>query len=413
MANFGLDSIRTAEPQIRIPDKTEPISLPSSLKETVRSKVAMDLDSLRSTLVPTIEMAKKIEADSDPVGWIHGLKLILSKSNHYKWKIDGSIEEGKWTKTTGPKINPVVKWLIDFQVGSNSPYRLWNDGRPLVENGSNADLRVGIPKEEIGKLWPVTLTFLLDYAKRNGIELPPSRGDKKFESSTEFIQKYGPMVDYLTSALGLPNNLILGIAKQESNLGTNPADYWWGNGVLQLTSAPLADMSWVTSRPWVTDVRKIGIYQKLYRKVDTDVLKWLPFGTLMKNLESSLDADAWNVVETLCDDSTSPEDFRTAMQKVRSWERGKFRGLTYHTLNILVGSIYLAYIKDYRLKGSQNVASIAQMYNGSENKEKYASSVYSHVQRFANLGRPMLRTGVVATNESTKITPNPQNNRVS
>lgn len=413
MSKLDYESLAPINPKVSIPEKMDKVSLPPSVKETVRSSVAMDLDSLRKTLVPTLEMAKKIEEDSDLVWWIHWLKMILTHARHFKGKIDGNIEDGKWSKTSGPKINPIVKWLIDFQVSYNSPFQLWNDGKPLVLNGTLNDLKQGIPRDEVGKLWPVTLTILLDYAKRNGIELPPSRGDKKFESPAEFIQKYGPMVDYLTAALWLPSNLILGIAKQESNLGTNPADYWWGNGVLQLTSAPLADMAWVTSKPWVTDIRKIGIYQKLYRKVDTGILKWLPFGTLMKDLESSLDAEAWEVVDTLCDDATSPEDFRKAMQKVRSWERWKFRWLTYHTLNILVGAIYLAYIKDYRLKGSQNVANIAQLYNGSERKEEYASAVQSHVQRFAHLWRPMLRTWSDSRSQFSALPQNQQNNRVS
>ena len=71
---------------------------------------------------------------------------------------------------------------------------------------------------------------------------------------------------------------------------------------------------------------------------------------MMRTLESSLDDEAWDVVETVCGDDTEPKDFRDAMLKIKSWERGKFRGLTFHTLNILVGSVYLAYINDYRLK---------------------------------------------------------------
>ncbi|GAB0174203.1 MAG: hypothetical protein HHAS10_00820 [Candidatus Altimarinota bacterium] len=366
--------------------KVEPPSLPSFMKEGVHESVEMNLAELRKTLIPTDEMARQIDRQSDPIGGIHGLKLVLSKTNNYKGKIDGNIDEGK--NVGGSRINPLVKGLIDFQVSYNSPFRLGEDGRPLDKSSPGTEYKQGIPRNEIGKLGPVTLTVLLDFAKNNGLTLPPSRGDKKFENTGEFIQKYGPMVDYLTQALGLPKNLILGIAKQESNLGTNPNDYWGGNGVLQLTSAPLADMTGVTQNKSVIDWRKIGIYQNIFKKIDSKFLKTIPFGSVMNNVGSSLDDDAWSVVDTLCSGNTDPKSFREAMLKVQSWERGKFRGLTYHTLNILVGSAYLSYIQNYRLKGSQNVASIAQAYNGSGHKELYAQSVSRHVKSFSIAGRP-------------------------
>ena len=66
--------------------------LPSQLKKGVREGISMDLDALRASLIPTDEMARKIEESSDPVGGIHGLKLILSKTGHYKGRIDGAVD---------------------------------------------------------------------------------------------------------------------------------------------------------------------------------------------------------------------------------------------------------------------------------------------------------------------------------
>lgn len=357
----------------------------------VHERTSMAIQELRDSLTPNLDMAKDIEANSDMIWWIHGLKAILIHAKHFKWtkwgKIDWNIDTNTLVQTGRivegkpevKKMNTIAKWLIDFQLWVNSPYNLADDGT-LADK--DAKSKLWIPKEEIGKLWPRTIAELLLYAERNKIDLPPAKGDWKFESQAEFLEKYGPLIDYLTVALKLPRNLVLAIAKKESTLWTNPRDYGWWNGVVQLTSAPLADMSWETDKPKVIDWRKIGIYQDIYQDVDPMVLHTLPFwrSELGNKLDESLDPKVWETIEKLCSEATTPEDFRAAMMKVRSWERGKFKWLTYHTLNIIVWSMYLAYIKRFRLKWSDDIAMIGEAYNGSRTKVEYGQSVASYAK---------------------------------
>lgn len=136
------------EPVLRGP---KPLDPPEFMKKGMREETQMDIAKLRSELVPTDDMARKIEADSDPVGGIHGLKAILKKSNHYKGKVDGSIDEEKKPSST-PRVNPLVKALMDFQIGYNSPYLMGNDGKLMYKSQTEADYRQGVPREEIGKL---------------------------------------------------------------------------------------------------------------------------------------------------------------------------------------------------------------------------------------------------------------------
>ena len=91
----------------------------------------MDLESLRANLPSHTELAKEIDEKSDPIGGIHGLKMILLKSGNYRGKLDGNIEEAGKKKTDQANNNPVVRGLINFQIGYNSPFQLDDDGKPL------------------------------------------------------------------------------------------------------------------------------------------------------------------------------------------------------------------------------------------------------------------------------------------
>jgi hypothetical protein len=389
MAETFIQDIESNIPSVKISLPPNWVELPEKYlqkREDILSNTSMDLDSLRNCILPNDSLAQRIEASSDSIGWIHGLKAILKAMNLYKWPLDGRVIFGnkKWIESWP---NPISKALIDFQTWVNSPYNYNNRGELVMnENERNkfiwsaVDMRMGIPALEIGSLWPVTIMKLLESAKKYSIEIPPAKWDKKLENGNEFQNKYGAMIDYLTWAFTLPKNLIMGIAKQESNLGTNPADYWWWNGIMQLTTAPLADMSWVTSRKWVIDWAKINIFRGIFSKIDLNAIKKLPFGNTGKVLWSSLDNDVWSIMEKLC--TGSQEEFKDAMEKVRSWERWKFRWLTYHTVNILVWSAYLKYIQNYRLRWADQVAKIAEMYNGSSHKAVYAQSVAHHVSVF-------------------------------
>lgn len=332
-----------------------------------RNSTYENLRWLKRTL-PSIEgMAQNIESCAAPLGWIHGLQWILKNAGYYRWKIDGRMIANNrvWEKRAN-----LVEALMWFQVG----YSLMNQNHTWGTHN-------WIPKEEIGNLGPQTLGALLDFAHKRNLVLPPKcKWDKPFLTGNNFIQQYGPMIGDLTRKLWLPNNLLLGIAQQESCLGTNPADYQWWNGIMQLTAAPFDDMSGQT-QSGVTDWAKIQIYQWLFRKINISQLRKLAFWST--TLESSIGAEIWKVLDTICSADTNPQDFRVAIWTIKSWERGLFRWLTFHTVNILIGAVYLAYINSYKLKSSGNIAQIAKHYNGSPQKNIYAASVQKHVQMFA------------------------------
>lgn len=366
-------------------------------RETRRQATRTDLEALQAQLNPTREKIQAIESSSDEIGGVHGLKQILGAMNLYpnKWgKINADTSTKEWQSgLTGPWAD-IFKWLLQFQKGMNSPYSLDKKGKllPLDKDGNptQEDEKTsmiirwygvnGIPESEFGTLGPITISKLKAEAEKRGIILPPGKWDVWFKSASEFLGQYGGMIDYLTNALNLPKNLILGIIKQESWLGTNPNDYTWWNGVMQLTTAPLADMSGETSTKGRFDTRKALIFQKLFQRVNPEMLQRIP--SMQWVLETTLDSWAWDVVFDLCDKSSSLEEYMEAIKKVRLWERWKFKGLTFHTLNILVGSVYLAYIKEYRTGGRNDVTAIARNYNGSAHRDSYALSVANHVWWF-------------------------------
>lgn len=207
----------------------------------------------------------------------------------------------------------------------------------------------------------------------------------------EFRQKYGKLTKKLWNSLWLPNWFINAIIHQE-------VDFWlwrdtdnrsgvvnrsllpknWWKGMMQLTKWPFLDMRWFETVDWKLkkwNSNKTETYRKLFRTVNVDYIKAIDMWD-GRILWDTLSGNIWNDLRRIQDSKTTTTETQTIVKSWHTFIRGKENKERYfHTLNIIVWSVYLKYL--HNSKG-WDIILTAESYNWDIDKKSYAQSVLQY-----------------------------------
>lgn len=148
------------------------------------------------------------------------------------------------------------------------------------------------------------------------------------------------------------------------------------------------------------DKRKVQMYQEIFQRIDFSTLKKITYGG--KTIGSTLPDEAWAALEriqhgTLMEVSDTIEELQQYEKgdlKKGSVKTERLKNSYFHTLNMVIGGVYTAFISDNRLRAqkgktmidSSDVIAIAKRYNGEANQKMrnaYAKRVYLQYKKEA------------------------------
>lgn len=277
-----------------------------------------------------------IEAAGKYEWWIGGIQKLLKKAGYYNGSIDNNFEL--------ESLSALVRFQREKDI---------TDERGTIWEKTLQALKAN-PAEKKVSAWAKETNNTQDF---------PSDGTM---NEGAFRAKYGDFLWKLGNQLDFWNvngkAFIMSIIHQETNFAEDLKHPEWSTGVMQLTKWPFADMKWETSKKWVFDAAKVSKYQKVFQKLDIDDLKesktWAK-----ETLAETLPEGIWQNLDTLTNPQTNPvtaSNIINTLQKVEKWNRKDYY---LHTLNMIIGSVYLKYIYDNKWK--QNVWDTAFHYNGN------------------------------------------------
>jgi hypothetical protein len=176
----------------------------------------------------------------------------------------------------------------------------------------------------------------------------------------EFDNKYWLFTNQLWNQLGLPKNLINSIIYRETSFWKNLDNKWWSRWMMQLTSAPFYDMMWYHNwKVWVNEERE-KTYSDIFWKIDIDKLKSI------ENIKNEIPEEIWQDLKWLSlNDFSDPKRYLKTIKKFKNLLKDK-NWEYYHSLNIIIWSVYLKYLFDsdqWKWNEHQKIKRVSGKYN--------------------------------------------------
>jgi len=211
-----------------------------------------------------------------------------------------------------------------------------------------------------------SMQWLFEYFEVNtDIDGPLSQNNNLWVLQENFLSLYGEYIESITKNIGIPKDFVEAIIWKETTYGKNLNSGSGSKWLMQLTRSAFHDMRWDVARWKWKDHQKVRRYQEIFKSIDLDALlsvriwnKWPVKARIPSHI-----IDAFTTIK----ESDTISEVQSSIDILKNHIKWKWKSKEYdHESNILIGTVYLEFIRKYRAKW--DLWNVAFRYNGNAKK---------------------------------------------